>query len=181
MATKGWSFGGSWAQPTKVAAVLLAASAMGLGACAASADGESGDDTDEQSLAAKPLWGGCANVRGGEGYECVDDPHDDCDPNAGGADCGGMCVKSKKPKKGACGSDPTKTYVSTSLEECALIKYACAEGVPFSDACGCGCQTSAGEPCGVNTCADGEYCCNASCGTCVPMGYLCTQQVCTSN
>ena len=23
---------------------------------------------------------------------CVDDPSDDCDPNNGGADCGGLCV-----------------------------------------------------------------------------------------
>ena len=25
--------------------------------------------------------------------ECVDDPNDDCDPNQGGADCGGICVE----------------------------------------------------------------------------------------
>ena len=24
--------------------------------------------------------------------ECVDDPNDDCDPNQGGADCGGVCI-----------------------------------------------------------------------------------------
>ncbi len=37
-------------------------------------------------------------------------------------------------------SDPTKNYIGKSPAECMLIKYFCAEGVPFSDACGCGCQ-----------------------------------------
>jgi hypothetical protein len=27
-----------------------------------------------------------------EGEECIDDPNDDCDPQNGGADCGGICV-----------------------------------------------------------------------------------------
>jgi hypothetical protein len=35
-----------------------------------------------------------------------------------------------------------------------------------------------GEPCGTNTCGQGEYCCNASCGICAPEGGFCTQQVC---
>ena len=32
--------------------------------------------------------------------------------------------------------------------------------------------------CGGNVCGKGEYCCNASCGTCAPIGASCTQQVC---
>ncbi len=32
--------------------------------------------------------------------------------------------------------------------------------------------------CGGNVCGKGEYCCNASCGTCAPLGASCTQQVC---
>lgn len=32
--------------------------------------------------------------------------------------------------------------------------------------------------CGDNFCKQGEYCCNPSCGTCVPMGYMCTLQAC---
>lgn len=32
--------------------------------------------------------------------------------------------------------------------------------------------------CGGNTCSKGTYCCNASCGICVPKGMLCTQQAC---
>lgn len=37
----------------------------------------------------------CAGFIGLEcpaGLECIDDPSDDCDPNNGGADCGGLCV-----------------------------------------------------------------------------------------
>jgi len=38
-----------------------------------------------------PFCGGIAAFPcPGEG-ECVDDPNDDCDPNNGGADCGGLC------------------------------------------------------------------------------------------
>lgn len=35
-------------------------------------------------------------------------------------------------------------------------------------------------PCGSNTCGSGTFCCNASCGTCAPLGGACTQQVCAS-
>lgn len=38
-------------------------------------------------------------------------------------------------------------------------------------------QTS-GIPCGSNVCGEGEECCNASCGICVPKGGMCTQQYC---
>ncbi len=33
-------------------------------------------------------------------------------------------------------------------------------------------------PCGANVCRNGDYCCNASCGTCAPAGSFCTQQAC---
>lgn len=35
-----------------------------------------------------------------------------------------------------------------------------------------------GGPCGKNTCGSGTFCCNASCGTCAPLGGACTQQIC---
>jgi hypothetical protein len=34
--------------------------------------------------------------------------------------------------------------------------------------------------CGGNVCPKGTFCCNASCGTCAPLGGACTQQVCES-
>ena len=36
--------------------------------------------------------GGIAGLPCPAGTECVDDPTDDCDPSAGGADCSGNCV-----------------------------------------------------------------------------------------
>jgi len=38
--------------------------------------------------------GGIAGIGCPEGEICTDDPSDDCDPNQGGADCGGICVPS---------------------------------------------------------------------------------------
>lgn len=38
--------------------------------------------------------GGIAGFPCPEGYTCVDDPSDDCDPTRGGADCGGICRRS---------------------------------------------------------------------------------------
>jgi hypothetical protein len=32
--------------------------------------------------------------------------------------------------------------------------------------------------CGANTCAAGQWCCNASCGTCVSPGGACTNVIC---
>jgi len=34
--------------------------------------------------------------------------------------------------------------------------------------------------CGDKICGKGTYCCNASCGTCAPIGSYCTQQICPS-
>ncbi|HET6582001.1 MAG TPA: hypothetical protein VFG69_01115 [Nannocystaceae bacterium] len=36
--------------------------------------------------------GGFGGIPCPDGKECIDDPNDDCDPNKGGADCGGICV-----------------------------------------------------------------------------------------
>jgi hypothetical protein len=38
------------------------------------------------------LCGGYAGIQCPKGYSCVDDPTDDCDPNKGGFDCGGICI-----------------------------------------------------------------------------------------
>lgn len=47
--------------------------------------------TDEARKA--PHCGGIAALRCDGGLTCVDDPCDDCDPEHGGADCGGICVR----------------------------------------------------------------------------------------
>ena len=40
--------------------------------------------------------GGIAGISCPDRLECVDDPNDDCDPAAGGADCGGICATPSK-------------------------------------------------------------------------------------
>ena len=44
--------------------------------------------------------GGIAGIQCPDGQECIDNPDDDCDPQNGGADCGGICVN---PEPGFCG------------------------------------------------------------------------------
>jgi hypothetical protein len=39
--------------------------------------------------------GGIAGFPCPTGQTCIDDPSDDCDPNQGGADCGGICVEAE--------------------------------------------------------------------------------------
>lgn len=122
----------------------------------------------------------CGGLLGGQcppGMKCIDYPGDGCSPNSGGADCLGMCVG--KPN-GCAGSEPGKTYVGTSVEECSIIKFVCPPGEEyFADECGCGCQASVGgSPCGDSVCGQGLECCNASCGICVEPGGFCTQQAC---
>jgi hypothetical protein len=43
--------------------------------------------TDQQTC------GGIAGIQCPAGQKCVDNPNDSCDPNNGGADCSGMCVR----------------------------------------------------------------------------------------
>ncbi|HMI90595.1 MAG TPA: hypothetical protein VK509_04490 [Polyangiales bacterium] len=90
--------------------------------------------------------------------DCADDPSDDCDPKNGGADCGGICK---------CTAGPT---------------VLCQAGMPFNpDPHVCSCAPppgSGGQPCGKNTCAEDQTCCNASCGICAPKGGACIQIAC---
>jgi hypothetical protein len=150
--------------------VALSLSAALLGATAHG----SSEQTGASKHAARQSCGGIAAIPCATGYECVDDPRDDCDPAHGDADCSGICIKDKKD----C-NDPSKQYVSRDPAQCAVIHFLCTEGsFPFIDDCGCGCQT--GEPCGAAVCGAEEYCCNESCGICAPEGGVCTQQFCGS-
>jgi hypothetical protein len=44
---------------------------------------------------APTFCGGIAGIPCPAGQQCIDNPSDDCDPNNGGADCGGICVPAK--------------------------------------------------------------------------------------
>jgi hypothetical protein len=68
--------------------------------------------------------GGFAGLPCPRGFECVDDPRDDCSPCRGGADCGGICVEL------SCGSpscDPT--LICTQV-------LTCVDGKLYPTGCG---------------------------------------------
>jgi hypothetical protein len=151
---------------------------LGVAACApVGPDDPPTDDSEHDVDALRPqMCGGIAGLPCADGYTCVDDPSDGCDPDVG-ADCSGVCKRNKHPSKKQC-KDPSRVYVSTDPAECSLIKYYCASGEGFSDECGCGCVEPVGTPCGDTSCGAGEYCCNDSCGICAPIGAVCIQIAC---
>lgn len=81
------------------------------------------------------MCGGIAGFACPEGYACVDDPDDTCNPEQGGADCGGLCVIAE------CEGDPARRYLLRDPEQCATVRFTCEEGEQaFFDDCGCGCE-----------------------------------------
>lgn len=120
------------------------------------------DDPGDPDPTDSPFCGGFAGLPCPGAGECVDDPSDDCDPNNGGADCGGICK---------CMSGAT---------------VLCAQGTEWNadpNVCACvppggGSGGTLGEKCGMNTCPADQTCCNASCGICAPPGGGCIQIAC---
>jgi hypothetical protein len=131
-----------------------------------------------------PFCGGIAGFLCPGGGQCVDDPTDDCDPNMGGADCGGICaclsiglcvdgfVWDESPD--VCGCVPED---GGDVHPCAAVLC------PIDTTC----ELQNGEPicvpadnqqCGNATCEAGQVCCNWSCGICTEPGGFCTEQFC---
>ncbi|MCA9880132.1 MAG: hypothetical protein KC442_20195 [Thermomicrobiales bacterium] len=132
-------------------------------------DSQTHEDEDQANAtqhetAAGRFCGGLAGKPCPKGYTCVDDPGDDCDPEHGGADCGGICVSDDPCAARRC---PAET---TCCPNCGGVCV--AEGTKCSD------KLCRQETCGSVVCGPGEECCNASCSTCVPHGYACSQQAC---
>lgn len=112
--------------------------------------------------------GGIAGLPCPDGFMCVDDPGDGCDPTLGGADCSGLCVPIDE--------NPCAAMLclegTTCCPNCGGI---CIPGdIPCSDAV-CG-----GQVCNQAICGPGEYCCNESCSRCVPLGEGCTREFCVN-
>jgi len=108
--------------------------------------------------------GGIAGIACPGAGTCVDDASDDCDPENGGADCGGLC-------------------------ECSGAAILCAPDTLFDDSPSvCACVPRGGETCGGLTglpCGDGEFCnfpeeaqCGAAdqTGTCEEIPQVCTRE-----
>ncbi|HEX5748652.1 MAG TPA: hypothetical protein VFZ09_20600 [Archangium sp.] len=118
--------------------VLIIGAALGGAACTSTAD--AGQEAGLQAGEVQgDFCGGIAGIPCAEGYACVDDPRDDCDPDRGGADCGGIC---RRMNPVACtGHERGMKYVSRDPAQCAAIRFTCKEGfAPFFNECGCGCQ-----------------------------------------
>jgi hypothetical protein len=111
------------------------------------------DDSDPGDKKYGPVCGGIAGFGCPGAGDCVDDPRDDCDPQNGGADCGGVCE---------CPPDAGAT---------ALCDFDSSPEV-------CGFSGGDGAPCGNATCPKDQVCCNASCGICTPPDGACIQIAC---
>lgn len=53
------------------------------------------EETDDAAHELRRFCGGFAGLPCKEGEICVDYPKDDCDPERGGADCIGICIKER--------------------------------------------------------------------------------------
>ena len=128
--------------------------------------------------AGQDLW--CGGITGKPcpaGYDCIDDPGDDCDPNTGGADCGGICVRSI--------DQPNPCAAMLCQENTDCCPNCGGMCVPVGTTCSDDlCQGEPGPPseefCGTRFCAHGEYCCNPYCGVCIQHGQPCPQVKCAS-
>lgn len=117
--------------------VLIAGAALCSVSCTPTAEAQEAGLLQEQAQG--DFCGGFAGIPCPENYACIDDPSDSCDPDQGGADCGGLC---RRENPAACtGREPGQKYVSRDPAQCAVIRFTCKEGfIPFSNECGCGCQ-----------------------------------------
>lgn len=95
--------------------------------------------------------GGIAGIPCPDGQTCIDDPSDDCDPNMGGADCGGICIDGT--------TNPCAAILCPVGSEC-VVKGDVGRCVPV-------------ERCGDVVCAPGLVCCNPLAGICTRPGGVC--------
>jgi hypothetical protein len=128
------------------------------------------------------MCGGFAGIPCPGAAECVDDPSDDCDPEQGGADCGGLCECNSI---GLCidgyrwDSSPNVCDCVPTYDPC--IAALCPTGTNCISVSGepvCVPLPPEGEPCGDTMCDAGMVCCNASCGICTPPDGACIQIAC---
>jgi hypothetical protein len=71
-----------------------------------------------------PSCGGFTGRPCAAGYQCVDDPRDDCDPRRGGADCSGVCVTQAARRGGWCdpaGASSCAPYQTWDGQACRCV------------------------------------------------------------
>ena len=79
-----------------------------------------------------PACGGIAGTACKPGYECVDDPSDNCDPANGGADCGGLCQPVEFRQ---CTTDAECPFIGAPCIRCADGTAACPESLCVNGQC----------------------------------------------
>ncbi len=120
----------------------------------------------------KPSFcGGIAGIPCPPGQQCVDNPSDGCDPQNGGADCGGICIEAP-PTHTFCGGIAGIQCPDT--EQCVDDPNDSCDPKQGGADCG-GICVAAGEACGDVTCGSGTVCCNPLRGLCTKPGMLCIQ------
>jgi hypothetical protein len=127
-----------------------------------------------------PFCGGIAGIRCPGAGACADNPNDACDPDHGGADCGGLC---QCLSQGMCASglvwddSPSVCACVPTQNPCAATLCQAGTRCEVHDGSAV-CVSNGALACGPNTCAAGTTCCNASCGICTPPGQFCIQLAC---
>jgi hypothetical protein len=81
-------------------------------------------DQYECNCVENSFCGGIAGFQCPAGKKCIDNPRDSCDPNNGGADCGGICVPEQDCRTTGCASGQYCTF--------CWFNYAC---VPVGALC----------------------------------------------
>jgi hypothetical protein len=124
------------------------------------------------------LCGGFAGIPCDAGETCIDDPSDDCDPDNGGADCGGVCIPEQPkqfcggfaniqcPGAGSCvddasdGCDPDNGGADCGgVCECN-VRALCVPGLTFDpspEVCAC-VEQPVNDPCAAVRCRSGFHC-----------------------
>jgi hypothetical protein len=134
--------------------------------CEAAAAGVSIDRKGECEPA-PTFCGGIAGFPCPDGQTCVDDPDDDCDPQTGGADCGGVCVEGP----GFCGG--IAGFPCPEGQEC--VDDPSDDCDPQAGGADCGGMCVTPGACGESVCAEGLVCCNPLRGICTKPGGVCIQ------
>lgn len=113
--------------------------------------------------------GGIAGIPCPDGQTCVDNPNDGCDPNNGGADCGGICVDQPAPT--FCGG--IAGFPCPDGESC--VDDPSDDCDPNNGGADCGGMCVKAEACGDVTCGPGLVCCNPLMNICTKPGMVCIQ------